>query len=372
GKIDLDAPVSTYLASAPVTWEGITVRHLLTHTAGLSEEVYSQDMGELLSSHGFVAAAGQLPLDFQPGESWMYSNTGYNLLATIVENVSEQSFSTFLETRIFEPVGMDATDVIRDSYRGSNVAMGYVSEGSAIEPIDFNFGFVPEIMTLFRGSGSVTSTVLDLARWAMSLQKGQLLSAETQAEMEQLGLMNSGLAADYGLGWFIRNINGHQIVSHGGNLWGYSTGLSQFPDDKLTIVVLTNKDGEQGEDIALKIAEQYIPELVIDRNGPALSDSNPGLTAQLFAFLQGDAAAIALTPERELSLSTPRGSYRIVQWEQYVSRHQVAALEVIDQAPHPNGLELYYRIQTSDEVHLLRVVVTPDDLIAGMNVRLDD
>ena len=131
GQIELDAPISTYLTDTPAHWENITVRHLLTHTAGLSESVYANRLRTIQTLSGFQTQASKVPLDFQPGEAWAYSNTGYNLAARIIETVSGQSFEAFMESRIFEPIGMGSTDVVRESYDFSNRATGYFWDGGS-------------------------------------------------------------------------------------------------------------------------------------------------------------------------------------------------------------------------------------------------
>ncbi|MEM6597146.1 MAG: serine hydrolase [Cyanobacteria bacterium P01_C01_bin.69] len=370
GKLDLDIPISTYLPEAPEGWNTMTLRHVLNHTAGLPEGVGEDDTQTL---DGVVATAAEAPLNFQPGEAWMYSNTGYSLAAAIVEKASAQPFSEFVESRIFEPLEMNNTDVLRDSYRFGNRAMGYELIGSDIRPIDVNFNLVHRIMPMFQGSGSVTSNVVDLSRWAIALQKGQLLSAESQAEMEQFGVMNSGLAAQYGLGWILADSNGHRNVTHGGNLWGYSTSLSRFPDDQLTIIVLTNKDSEDGDGIALKIAQQYLPSLIVDADAPAIEDENPALTVQILDYLQGNTAAITSTPERQLALDrTLRGAHINRVWANYRRNHSVESLELISQAVHPNGTRYRYRVIEADDTRLLTAVVTPDGLVAEIGISLED
>ncbi|MEL6555245.1 MAG: serine hydrolase domain-containing protein [Cyanobacteria bacterium J06621_11] len=373
GKIDLDAPIGTYLLQVPPAWESITVRRLLNHTAGVTENIYQGNTSALREPSGYVEAASQLPLDFQPGEAWMYSNTGYNLAAAIVEQVSGQSFESFMQARIFEPLEMNSTDTLRASYRFSNRAMGYELKRAGVEPIDINFKRVPQSMALFKGSGSVTSNVLDLARWAIALQKGQLLSAESKAEMEQFSTATV-LSRGYGLGWFVGNIGNHKTVAHGGNLWGYSTAIAQFPNDELTVIVLTNLDEQDGEQIAIKIASQYIPDLLTawNKETPAISDPNPNLSSQLLAYLQGDDAAIERTPAHQIALtSTMRGQYIENRWQDYRSDYSVEALELISQDPHPSGTRLRYRTITPDNVHLLTVVSTPDGLISSIIIDPD-
>jgi len=369
GAIDLDATVSTYLTDASSKWNNMTIRQMLNHTAGLSESVYQSNFHQLIHPEQFVSTAGRIPLDFQPGESWMYSNTGYNLAAAIVEKVSQQPFEQFVKERIFEPLEMNATDVLRDSYQSPNIAMGYVVENGKPKPIDIRLSQVRQQMRLFLGSGSITSNVVDLAKWAIAMQKGQLLSAESHAAMTVPGITNSGLTTSYGLGWFINEINSHKTVSHGGNLWGYSTSLSQFPDDQLTIIVLTNKDNEFGDRLALEIASQYSDSLLIDKDRTAITDEQPELTTKLLSYLRGDSKAIQLAPEVQTALdSTLRGEYTANLWREYVQQNTVNTLELIEQSSHANGMKYRYRVVTDEDTQLLTTIVTSEGLIASIGI----
>ncbi|MEL6603210.1 MAG: serine hydrolase domain-containing protein [Cyanobacteria bacterium J06614_10] len=374
GKIDLDAPIGTYLTEAPEHWEQVTVRRLLNHTAGLSERAYEDD--HLISPADFVAKAAVAPLDFEPGAAWMYSNTGYSLASSVVEAVSDQPFADFMAERIFEPLGMSQTDVVRDSYMFSNRAMGYfVGEGGTWQPVSdfFRYSLLPRLMPGLQGAGSITSNVVDLARWEIALQKGQLLAPDMQLAMQQPGTMNSGRITDYGLGWIVQDINGHTAVSHGGNLWGYSTSISRFVDDDITIIVLTNKDSESGDWLAQKIAEQYVPELVVDLGGSAIADPNPALTKQILAFMTGDETAIEFTPERQVALtSTVRGQSIRAAWADRVRTNPLQSLELLSQTDHPNGQQYRYRATSNSGEHLLTAVVTPEGLIASLGISLDE
>lgn len=380
GDLDLDAPIDNYLPTAsaqppnqapehlPDDWADITVRQLLSHTSGLSGRVYETNMDDILTPEAFISVARQAPLNFQPGESWMYSNTGYSLAATIVENVSGMPFETFMETRIFEPLGMDNTDVIRDSYPLRN--LGYVSRrwGRGLRPIPTEADVLRQNAQIYRGAGGISSTAIDLARWAIAMQNNQLLSPALNAEMEQSTVMNSGRVFDYGLGWDLEAVNGHRVVAHGGSSWGFSNSVSQFPDDELTIVMLTNRGGEPGQELAWKIAEQYAPELRLDQNLPALATDNSVLTEKLLAYLQGDSDAISLTAERRRSLATDRGIKKQASFEQFLRENTVDALELIVQEPHANGMKYRYRAVTANQPLIVTAIVTPENELAWLGL----
>lgn len=365
GLLDLDAPISRYLSDTPSDWQTITSRHLLTHTSGLSEAAYENNLRDLQTLEGFFNAAKESPLMFEPGESWTYSNTNYNLAALLIETISEQPFESFMKSRIFDPLGMTHTDAIRDSYQFNNFATGYfLDNNNILQPDALARFFKPKFAPIFYGSGSITSTATDLARWAIAMQKGELLTDESRAAMEQAVVMNSDRTFQYGLGWFVDKQQGHRIISHGGNLGGFSTGISRFPDDKLTIIVLTNKAAEDGDAIAKSIAEQYIPQLAFEINAPTQRDPHPALTEQLRQLANGNTSAIAFTPEWEIMLTTPRGQ---LGWQTYREEMPpIQALELIQQEPHANGTRYYYRAITAQDNRLLTFVITPNNQIAAL------
>ena len=371
GQIELDAPISTYLTDTPAHWENITVRHLLTHTAGLSESVYANRLRTIQTLSGFQTQASKVPLDFQPGEAWAYSNTGYNLAARIIETVSGQSFEAFMESHIFEPVGMGSTDVVRESYDFSNRATGYFWDGGQLQPHPFNRRFNARLMSILYGSGSVTSTVTDLARWEIALQKGELLTPELQTEMQKPVAMNSGRQFKYGLGWFVDSVNGHRMVSHGGNIWGFTTSIARFPDDRLTVILLANKDSESGDGLAMRIAQQYVPALAVNPDAPAVNDPNLALTAALLQYANGDATAITPTSEWQIFLSTPRGQSLTARFRDDLGRNQIKALELVDRENHPNGTRYRYRAITADDRKFLSAIVTPHGLLAALGTALE-
>ena len=366
GKVSLDAPISHYLADTPAHWNNITVRHLLTHTAGLSEAVYNRNMRSLTKLAQFQKQASKLPLDFEPGEAWSYSNTGYNLAALIIENVSGQPFANFMSNRIFQPLDLNSTDAIRENYRFSNFATGYYISKNQLKPHPENRLMKPNLVPIVYGSGSMTSTVLDLAKWEIALQKGELLDPALQAEMQQPVVMNSDRQFGYGLGWQISTSNGHRIVSHGGNIGGYSTSISRFPNDNLTVILLTNKEDESGDTLAKKIAQQHIPSLQLDKTAPMIADSNPLLSENLLRYVNGDDAAIEQTSEWEIMLSTPRGQWAESSFRQ--AGRGIETLELIKQEAHPNGTRYYYRAKMAAGDRILSAVITPENTLAAVGL----
>jgi len=256
-KVGLDAKISQYLDGTPETWKDITVRHLLTHTSGLPSD------GILTTAKTFFAdyteeemlqSATALPLLASPGEQFSYSNLGYDLLAMIIEKASGKSYADFVRERFFQPLGMTATKVNDKTVITPNRAQGYLWENG-------NLRLCEQISpTRFRGSGSLLSTALDLAKWDAALSTEALLTDASRKAMWTPMTLKDGKATDYGFGWFLSSVKQHTNIHHNGAINGFLANMSRFVDDKLTVIVLVNQSGLAGtERIATGVARLYIP-----------------------------------------------------------------------------------------------------------------
>ncbi|HVT12903.1 MAG TPA: serine hydrolase domain-containing protein [Fimbriimonadaceae bacterium] len=265
GKIKLDAPISTYLDDTPEAWKGITVRNLLSHTAGLKDrfEQVPFDVSKWqinFTEEQMYDASRKTATDFKPGEHFQYSDQGFFLLGMIVEKVGGMPYPEFLKKRIFEPLGMKDSRTVRLSRIVKGMAAGYAWTGAELihNSRRTDYGMVSHF--------GMISTVEDLAKWDAALYGDKLLKRSSCDAMWTLSKLNEGSAAytpygGYGLGWFLDEFNGHRSVGHGGST---GTAYLRFPDDKLTVIVLTNLEQITGGDapgIALSIAKTYIPDL---------------------------------------------------------------------------------------------------------------
>ena len=235
GKLNLDAPIKAWFPDAPATWDKITIRHLLTHTSGIPNLTDFDDFLKLktlpTNVAGMIARFRDKPLDFQPGEKWSYSNSGYILLTAIVEKASGQGYAAFVTANIFKPLGM--ADSGYDSHAAvlPHRASGY--SPSANGPV--NADYVD--MTIPQGAGALYSTTHDLLKWQIGLYGGKLLKPATLAMLTTPG------KGDYGFGIFIATKEGGRIFSHSGGIEGFNTWLGYDPERKITVVVLGNLNG---------------------------------------------------------------------------------------------------------------------------------
>src|SRR5262249_1721205 len=253
GKLSLDDKISKYLDGATDAWKEITIKHLLTHTSGIVREAPGFDPLKAQNDADVIKTAYSLPLRFKPGEKWEYCNVGYFALAEIIHKVAGQPWPEFLSERVFKPLGMSSTRTTTVSDLVPNRAGGYVWN-------DGKFKNAGEWIAL-RPSGAFLSTALDLAKWDAALYTNRILA---QASREQMWspVVNTKPGDDraprYGFGWFVAQVQGHKDAYHGGSLPGFRAEIDRFPDDRLTIIVLTNGDNAKPELLARGISGFYI------------------------------------------------------------------------------------------------------------------
>jgi CubicO group peptidase (beta-lactamase class C family) len=252
GKLSVDDPISRHLKKTPAAWTNITIRHLLSHTSGIKS--YTGMSGFELTRHltqeQFIRAIGEHPLEFQPGESWKYSNTGFNLLGYIIENVSHRNYWDFMSERIFRPLRMTATRDRRPGDIIANRAAGYEQTNRMWINRDYD-------LTDVFAAGAIVSNIDDLTKWNAALDCDAILNAASREQMWTPTKLNSGKSTKYGLGWFIESVEGHRNIGHGGATSGFSASIQRFPDDKLAVILLSNTDEQIATALARRVAGVY-------------------------------------------------------------------------------------------------------------------
>ena len=245
GKLSVNDPVKKYMPDAPAAWDKITIFNLLTHTSGIPSFTSFPDYASLepvtTTPEQLVKRFRDKPLDFQPGEKWSYSNSGYVLLGYLLEKISGETYEKFVQENIFTPLGMRDSGYDSNSAVIAHRAAGYSRGANGPE----NAGYVN--MTVPFSAGGLYSTTGDLLRWEQGLFGGRLLSP---ASLEK---MTTPFKEDYACGLMVHMVNGRKVIEHGGGIEGFNTMLAYYPQDKLTVVVLGNINGTAPEDIATKL-----------------------------------------------------------------------------------------------------------------------
>ena len=239
GKLSVDDKISKYLKDPPEAWANVTVRHLLTHTSGIKSYTGLDgfQIWRHLTQEQFIKAIGKEPMEFQPGDSWKYCNTGFNLLGYIIENVSGKNYWEFMGERVFQPLGMQATTKRLYSLVIPNRASGYEQTNHVWMNRDTD-------LTEVFSAGAIASTAGDLAKWSVALDGDQLLNAASKAQMWTPVKLNDGKTRKYGFGWNVDTLEGHKNIGHGGSTSGFSASIQRFPDDHLAVIILSNTDEE--------------------------------------------------------------------------------------------------------------------------------
>ena len=221
GLVDLDAPVKTYLPDAPAAWDGVTVRHLLAHTSGVPSFTSFDDFEALKTRpatiDSLIARFRDHPLEFQPGEGWDYSNSGYVVLTAVIEKASGKSYTEFVAENLFQPLGM--SDSGYDSHAAilPHRASGYAPTARGIVNADYVDMSIPQ------GAGALYSTTRDLLKWEQGLFGGRLLSPES------LTLLTTPVRNQYAFGLGVTEAGGNTTVSHSGGIEGFNTHMAYDP-----------------------------------------------------------------------------------------------------------------------------------------------
>jgi CubicO group peptidase (beta-lactamase class C family) len=265
GKVRLDDSISHYLSNSPSQWKGITVRHLLTHTSGLPglengfKALWEGGVRTDYSTAQLFEAATKDSLDFSPGDRWRYSDVGYFLLGMIIEKASGRRYRDFLAERFFKPLGMESTSVLDQWAILKNRAAGYTLHNGQL----INIRRVAQIE--LPSHYGVFSTVRDLAKWDLALATGKIVKESSLAAMWTPVKLNTGRSYPYGFGWEVRRKLGHRIIDHTGIT---GTEYARYPDDNLTVIVLTNLGKRSVESREVRawglttgVARLFIPDL---------------------------------------------------------------------------------------------------------------
>ncbi len=237
GKLSLDDPVSKHFAEAPPTWEKITLRHLLSHTSGIPNFTSFPDFRERDKEPSppqkTILLFKDKPLDFEPGEKFAYSNSGYVLMGAILETVGGKPYAELLKEHVFDPLQLANTGYDLPETVIPERASGYRRSNDGLTNTPYVDMLTPH------AAGALYSTVEDLALWDRALRAGKLMSPPSYEAMF------TPVKDDYALGWIVRKFGSYQRIGHGGGINGFVTSIERVPEEGLCAVVLSNVEGPQ-------------------------------------------------------------------------------------------------------------------------------
>lgn len=240
GKLTLNDPISKWLPDLTKANE-VTIREILSHTSGY-QDFWPQDynppmMLKPITTDEILDRWAKKPLDFEPGTKWEYSNTNYVIAAQIVEKISNEPFYKFLHDNILKPLGLSSAVNFDEGKLTGEDPSGYMRYGlGPLRPA------MPEGSGWMSGAGELAMTSGDLAKWDISLINQSLLDSNSYHQLETDVLLKNGVATNYGLGVGVRMMDNHRLISHSGEVSGFTSYNLVFPDDSAAVVVLTNQD----------------------------------------------------------------------------------------------------------------------------------
>ncbi|MEX2496762.1 MAG: serine hydrolase domain-containing protein [Woeseia sp.] len=250
GQLRLDDALTDVFPDFPDYGRDITVTHLMQHTSGLVdyEPFVLEDVAVQIVDSGVLDLMKQQErTDFAPGSEHRYSNSGYAVLAMIVEQVSGKPYADFLHENIFEPLGMHGTVAFQDGTSTvNNRAYGYNVTAEGVEFSD------QSAWSAVLGDGGIYTSVLDLSLWDAALYGDDLIGEE----LKQLAF--TPYLENYGFGWRIDEYAGRPRMHHSGSTIGFRNFIQRFPEDRLTVIVLSNRRDPEVDPLALEVGDLFL------------------------------------------------------------------------------------------------------------------
>jgi CubicO group peptidase (beta-lactamase class C family) len=255
GKIGLDDPLTKYFPDAPATWKEVTVRELLSHTAGFGDYPRKFNFRKDWTEDELLKLVEGIPLAYPPGTKWEYSNLGFLTLGILIHRVTGEFYGDFLQQRIFHPLEMQATRIISEADIVPNRAAGYRLVKGELKNQEW---VSPMVNTT--ADGSLYFSILDLAKWDAALYTEKLLKRSSLDQMWTPAKLKDGQPNKdgYGFGWFIGEQHGHRVIRHDGSWQGFETVIARYVNDQLTVVVLSNLSDAKPSVIAEHVADMYL------------------------------------------------------------------------------------------------------------------
>ncbi len=256
GKLTQEMTLQEIFSDFPDYGKRVKVGHLIHHTSGLKDYeslIPSGHTKQVLDADVLEMVKRQPTTIFAPGSRYQYSNTGYVVLAQVVEKISGVSFASFVKARIFDPLWMKRSEVYQGS--GDTIserAYGYTANGSGFKRTD------QSVTSATQGDGGIYTSIADLFFWNRALDGNPLLPTNLQNEIFKPGTLNNGSPVNYGFGWELGSYRGLKCFSHTGSTIGFRTAIQRYPDKQFSVLVLVNRAGAAPWDIARAIVDRIL------------------------------------------------------------------------------------------------------------------
>ncbi len=379
GKISLDDSVTKYFPEAPATWKPILIRNLLSHTSGLSEYESDERIGPKgafylrldFTEDELATKIEALPIEWTPGSKWAYRNTNYVLLGFIIHKITGMRYDEFLAERIFKPLGMTSTRLINDRDIIPNRAAGY-------EIVDGQLKNQEWVSPTFNSTadGALYFNVIDLAKWDEALSGTRLLKQASLDRMWTVYPLNDGKPnpAGYGFAWEIGDQNGHKRIEHSGAWQGFTCNISRYPDDSLTVVVLTNL-AYVDTGLMTHVLAGLVDAPLMPAKLTAISDDKPEIATALAKVLDKLATGADIRPQvtaEMLQYLTPENNAAVKKL--LVPLWPGGTLTLVERKPVPDAAgqgTSTFRLSKGTDAMLVYFVLNAEGKIAELGISGD-
>lgn len=335
GKLDVAAPVSRYLDGLPAAWQPVTITQLLNHTSGIPN-IIDRTTGKLLGGEPDAAwkSVQTLPMEFLTGQRFSYNQTNYVLLGKVIDRLSGEPFTAFMQHAQFDAINMprtgfgDGWDVIQRKTNSYFLAR----DGAGLKNVS------EEFPAYLRTGAGINTTATELARWIIALQQGRLLKEQSIRQLWTPSAFTDGTPAPWALGWPTIRRTEHRAVA---GIGGARSAFYIYPDDDLAVIILTNLSGAQPEQLIDTIAGFYVP-AIGKINGSAYTMYQLRKSAQTSGFDKLGQQLAAL--KRETAFSAPSEDDLNAWGHRLLAKQSMKAAIAVFEL----GASLY---QTSDNIH---------------------
>jgi len=286
GRLKLDDRLAMYYPDGPAAWHRISIRELLTHTSGIKD--YAEiNLGDLdyrkdYTDDELLAAMQKMPLEFEPGTQWSYSNSGYVILGLLITKLTGKDYSEFLGERLFKPLGMQTAQLINERRVTPNRAAGYELDDHGVLA---NQQWVAPGLNR-TADGSLYFSLRDLAAWELGLEARSFMGTQSFHDWWTAVRLANGTRYPYGFGWFLSEQRGEPVIMHGGAWQGFRAGIVRYPENQLAVMVLANAAHVDATEIAREVAGRVDTHLEVRSATASSAQPDERLTATLRGVLE--------------------------------------------------------------------------------------
>jgi len=356
GRVDLDESIRMHLPEAPESWQPITLRHLLTHSSGIPDYTSASfDYSTNYSEDDLVRMASDLTLEYPAGTRWNYSNTGYAMLGVMISRVTGVPYWDFLRERVFDPAGMPTIRINTATEIVPHRARGYMPGPEGLQ----NASHVAE-QTNTTADGSMLFSLRDMIAWNEAVRTRAVLSPESWDQILSPMVLNSGNTHPYGFAWFFDEVSGQPVVEHGGSWQGFVNQYTRFPDQDLSVIVLTNARSTMSTPLAMRIGALVDPALTPEPQPTEPIADDPAVTSYVADMLEKMSDGSIELTDWDFVRQTVFPRMRVALQSQLDGLGRPADLILLAQERVGDDTELVYRATWGDQRLRVTLSIGPD------------